>query len=249
MIISAAKAGGKIIKGYFGQSLVIEEKSAAFDVRTKADIESEAAILAVLKKAFPTYNIFSEECGFINKKSEYTFHIDPLDGTNNFVSGIPNFSVSIALVKGKETIFGVIYMPILDLAYYAAKGGGAFCNEVKIRKSEETVLERSCASFMCGYHCPRPYIIKTLGNLIRRAKRVTVNWSVATDLCLVASGKIETALNKKTELWDFLAGKLIAKEAGCVVTDLTGRPEKDDFNREFLVSNNFEIHKKILPLV
>ena len=249
IIITATKAGGKILRSYFGKTLAIEEKSAAQDVRTKADIESEAAIIAILKKAFPTYNIFSEECGFIDRKSDYTFYIDPLDGTNNFISGVPNFSVSIALVRGKETIFGVVYLPIINLAYYAAKGRGAFCNGAKIGKSAETDLKRSAASFLCGYHCPKPYIIKTIGNLSRRTKRVMVNWSVATDLCLLASGKIETALNKKTELWDFLAGRLIAKEAGCVVTDLKGRPEKDDFNREFLASNNLEIHKKVLLLV
>jgi myo-inositol-1(or 4)-monophosphatase len=249
MIITAAKAGGKIVKNYFGKVLAIEEKSAVQDVRTKADIESEAAIISILEKSFPKYNIFSEECGFIDRKSDYTFYVDPLDGTNNFVSGIPNFSVSIALAKNKETLFGVVYLPLIDLAYYASKGGGAFCNNGEITRSSESDLAKSAVGFICDYHCPRPYIAKTTGNLTMFVKRMLWSWSGAADMCILASGKIESLLNKNTELWDFLAGKLIAKEAGCVVTDLKGKPEENDFNREFLASNNLAIHKKVLPLV
>src|SRR3989338_55849 len=142
-IIRAAKAGGEVVRKYFGTVLTIVEKSKASDVRTEADVESEAAIISILKKAFPAYNIFSEECGLIDKKSEYTFYIDPLDGTNNFTIGVPNFSVSIALVRGTEIIFGAIYLPMLDLVYTAAKGEGGFCNNRKLTLSAETALERS----------------------------------------------------------------------------------------------------------
>lgn len=248
-IIRAAKAGGKVVRSYFGKVLTITEKSRASDFRTEADVESEAAIIAVLEKAFSAYNIFSEECGFIDKKSEYTFYIDPLDGTNNFALGIPNFSVSIALVRGAETLFGLVYLPIIDLSYYAAKGGGAFCNNIKLKSSTETSLSKSTGAFLCGYSCPKPFIQRVIGNLRRRTKRVLVNWSVASDFCLVAAGKIETVVNKKTELWDFLAAKLIAKEAGCVVTDFKGKPEKNDLNSTFLTSSNMDIHRKVLPLL
>src|SRR3989344_5246960 len=121
-IMKAATAGGKVVRNYFGKAVTITEKSRASDVFTEADVESEAAIIAILEKAFPAHNIFSEECGFINKKSEYTFYIDPLDGTNNFSLGIPNFSVSIALVRGTETVFGLVYLPVVDLLYHAVKG-------------------------------------------------------------------------------------------------------------------------------
>ncbi len=248
-VIAAAKAGGAISRGYFGKVLTITEKSKASDVRTEADVESEAVIVGMLKKAFPTYNIFSEECGMIAKGSEYTFYIDPLDGTNNFTLGIPNFSVSIALVRGKEIIFGAIYLPMLDLLYTAVKGEGAFCNGVKLTLSTETVLERSTVGFECDYHCPKAFIIKTVGSFSRRMKRVLSSWSVTSDLCLLASGKIESVLNRNTELHDFLAGKLIAKEAGCVVTDFKGKAEENDLNRMFLVSNNMTIHRAVLPLL
>src|SRR3989338_1377041 len=136
-IIRAAKAGGEVVRKYFGTVLTIVEKSKASDVRTEADVESEAAIISILKKAFPAYNIFSEECGLIDKKSEYTFYIDPLDGTNNFVLGIPNFSVLIALAHGREAIFGLVYLPMLDVFYHAEKGKGAFLGSKSIKPSLE----------------------------------------------------------------------------------------------------------------
>src|SRR3989338_4878503 len=108
IIIAAAKAGGKIVKKYFGKIQSVEEKSCAWDFRTEADVKSEEVIIKILTSEFPTYNILSEECGLIDNESEYTFYIDPLDGTNNFFIGIPNFSVLIALAKGRETLFGVV---------------------------------------------------------------------------------------------------------------------------------------------
>ena len=90
--ILAAEHGGTIVKNYFGDLLDIEEKTMVSDFRTKADTEAENAILHVLTKNFPQYNILSEEAGFLDHHSEYTFVIDPLDGSNNFVLGIPNFS-------------------------------------------------------------------------------------------------------------------------------------------------------------
>ena len=248
-IIRAARAGGEALRKYFGKVLTVTEKSMASDVRTEADIESEAAVIKILEKAFPSYNIFSEECGMISKNSEYTFYIDPLDGTNNFALGIPNFSVSIALVRKTETIFGLVYLPITDLLYHAVKGGGAFCNKQKLSISTEKDLARSTSAFECGYNCPKPFIIKIIGNLSRRTKRVLVNWSVASDLCLLAAGKVETIVSRKTELHDFLAGKLIAREAGSIVTDFKGKAEKNDLNRMFLVSSNSDIHRKVLPLL
>jgi len=108
-IIKATQAGGKVLIQYFSQNLKIKRKSTPADLQTNADLASEKAILEVLKKEFPKYNIWSEEVGLIDKKSEYSFVIDPLDGTLNFIYGISYFSVAIALMKEKETLFSVIY--------------------------------------------------------------------------------------------------------------------------------------------
>lgn len=250
-IISAAKAGGKVVKNYFGKVLNVEEKSCAWDFRTQADVESEAAILKVLENAFPTHNILSEECGLIDRKSEYTFYVDPLDGTNNFVLGIPNFSVLISLARGKEAIFGLIYLPMLDIFYWAEKGGGAFCGNSALKISTETSMKNATVGYACGYKTPKPEVVRIIGNikLKGKVKRTLFNWAPAVDFCLLASGKIEAMINQKTEIYDFLGAKLLMREAGCIVTDFKGKKDTDDFNRSFVVSNNLSIHRKVLSLI
>lgn len=108
-IIDAAQAGGKIIRNYFGKSIETVQKSTTADFQTLADLESEAEILKILIKAFPSYNIFSEETGAIDNGSDYQFIIDPMDGTHNFTMGIPNFTVSIGLMYKDTVIVGVVH--------------------------------------------------------------------------------------------------------------------------------------------
>ena len=250
-IISAAKAGGRVVRKYFGRVLTIEEKSTTADFRTQADVGSEKAIIKILKKAFPKYNILSEECGMINRGSEYTFYVDPLDGTNNFVLGIPNFSVLISLAKGREAIFGIVYIPMLDIYYYAEKGSGVFCGiKHNLKLSSETSLARATVGYGCAYKTAKTEVARIIGNLIiGGVKRTLADWAPAIEFCQLVSGKIESMININTELYDFLGAKLIMREAGCVITDFKGNLDTDDFNPTFLASNNWEIHNKILPLL
>ncbi len=250
-IISAAKAGGEVVRNYFGKALNVEEKSCAWDFRTEADTGSEAAILKILESAFPSCNIFSEECGHIDKKSEYTFYVDPLDGANNFVLGIPNFSVLISLARDTVAIFGLVYLPMLNIYYHAEKGGGTFCGNKLLKLSDEVVVKNATVGYACGYKTPKGEIVRVIRNLKIKAKvkRTLFNWSPANDFCLLASGRIESMINKKTEIYDFLGAKLIAREAGCIITDFKGKPDADDFNHTFVASNNPEIHRQILPLI
>ena len=172
-IIKAAKAGGEVARKYFGKILSIEGKSMPCDFRTKADLESEKAILKILSKKFPKYNIFSEEDGKTDKNSEYTFVIDPLDGTNNFVLGVPYFSTSIALMKGDEVIFGVIYNPVINNMYYAEKGKGSYLNGRKIHVSKEANLKNSSISLVVNYGFSVDNYMKMISGLSRTdAKRI-----------------------------------------------------------------------------
>lgn len=249
-IIEAAQAGGQVLKKYFGQTLVIEEKGTACDVRTKADTESEAVILEILKKYFPEYNIFSEEIGKIDNKSEFTFVIDPLDGSNNFVTGIPNFSVSIALLKNHEIEFGVVYNPILDNIYYAEKNKGAFLNEKLISINPETDIHRISLSHVASYGKPAQAYGEMMKILeLAELKRVFYNWSVALDFCYLASGKIEAILNDGCEMYDYLAGKPIAKEAGAVVVNFDGTTETSDENNRFIIANTRVVVDELLKII
>lgn len=248
-IIKAAKAGGAVLNGYFGQALETTQKSTVADFRTKADLESEAAILQVLSEHFPTYNIFSEEMGAIHRGSEYTFVIDPLDGTNNFVLGIPTFSVSIGLFHNDTVAAGVIYLPYLKQTYYAKKGSGAFLDGKVLQVSSISEIAKASIAHNCNYLVPLDEVGKAYYRIASAgSKRMLTSWCPTSDYCLLASGKIEGLINYGTEVYDFSAGKLIAEEAGAKITDLKNRSLLNDKQTEFIVSNGTKLHEKILEI-
>ena len=249
-IIQAATSGGEVIKKYFGKALDIEEKSMAADFRTRADTESEKAILHILRKKFPEFNILSEESGFIDNKSEYTFIIDPLDGSNNFVLGIPDFSVSVGLIQGKKAILGVIHIPLLNHTYYAQEATGAYLHNKRLQVNKESDIKKSTVSYTCGYNNSQEYF-ESLGHKLHeiKVKRMLYFWSPAVEYCLLASGKLEAIINNKNEIYDYTAGKVIAREAGALITDFEGKPEKSDKGNTFLASNGTIIHRQLLAII
>ncbi|MEK7190329.1 MAG: inositol monophosphatase [Patescibacteria group bacterium] len=249
-LIKAAWAGGEVLKKFFGKTLHPKEKSTLWDFQTEADLGSEKTILKILKAKFPKYNINSEEAGKIDNKSEYTLVIDPLDGTNNFVLGIPNFSVSIALFYKNKAVAGVIYQPILNQTYFAEKGAGAFLNNTKIRVNNIANEKKITIAYNCHYQTQRSHLSKTMSNLINsNHKRILLGWSPAYEYCLLASGKIESVVTDDIEIHDYAAGKLIAQEAGAKIIDLTGKKETDHSNSKFIISNNDKINKYILKII
>ena len=248
-VIKAARAGGEVVKHYFGQVLQTEQKSNAGDLRTKADVESEQAILAVLRQSFPTVNIYAEESGHVDNNSDYTFVIDPLDGTNNFVLGIPDFAVSIGLLKGGQAILGVIYNPILDQMFTAETGKGAFLNGKKLQVNDEPNITRATVSYTCGYNTTHEYS-DTVVHMLRELgiKRLVDHWAPAYDYCLLASGRIEAVISKEGDLEDYVAAKVIVTEAGGKVTDFAGAPA-DGRMADFVATNGTAIHDQILAIV
>ncbi len=250
IIIKAAHAGGEVLKKYFGQTLTQKEKSNPSDLQTKADLESEKAILKILRIKFPKYNINSEEDGESKNGSDYTFVVDPLDGTANFVIGIPNFCVSIGLLHKNKIIAGVIYQPIPDVTYFAERGKGAFLNNKRMRVSKVLNKRRIIIAPCFNYTTNRDYKIAMFATLIKaRPKRTSWNWSVAGDLCFIANGRIDSLISSGTEIHDFAAGKLIAKEAGAKIIDFKGKKETDDLNRYFVISNSEKINKYIFNMI
>lgn len=249
-IIEAAQHGGVVLRNYFGQVLETTQKSTLADVRTKADLESEEIITIILTKAFPNFNIFGEEQGEIARGSDYTFVIDPLDGTNNFVLGIPYFAVSIGLFHNDTIIAGVIHVPLLDQTYSAQKGRGTFLNGRPIYVSSTTDIRNATLVHTCNYETPLPRI-KGMFNAMfdLDVKRILTTWSSTVDFCLLAAGKVDGMINDGTELYDFAAGKLIAQEAGARITDYQNKPLVNDRERFFLLSNNTdEIHSHLLTI-
>ncbi|OGI90748.1 hypothetical protein A3A95_02600 [Candidatus Nomurabacteria bacterium RIFCSPLOWO2_01_FULL_39_18] len=250
ILIKAAHAGGRVLRKYFGQVMDVTEKSTLADFQTKADLNSEKSILKILKKEFPRYNIHSEEEGKTNKNSDYTLVIDPMDGTNNFVIGIPNFSISIALLYKNESVAGVIYQPIIDQTYSAIKNGGTYVNGRRIKVNNVIDKNKTTVAYICGYKIDRDYLGKLMFSLVGAGcKRVLYNWSGAHDYCLLALGKIESIITDNIEFHDFAAGKLIALEAGAKIIDFSGEEEKDYTNTKFILSNASEINKYIFSII
>lgn len=246
----AIKSAGSTLLNYYGKQLQLDHKSTSADYRTIADVEAEKIIIKAIETLFPDYSIFAEEYGRIQKNSLYTFVIDPLDGTNNFILGVPVFTSSVALMKGKETIYGVINNPITGDVYYAMKGKGAFLNDKQITVSVENQRRDITVSYFCNYITPKERIIEFKTKLANLAVRRNLDlWAPAFCYCSLASGKIEAIINDGIELYDFAAGKLIALEAGAKVTDFSGTNLIDDTADAFIVSNGDVIHSMLVDHV
>ncbi len=219
----AARAGGAILRSYFGQPLTVQEKQGA-DIVTEADLAAEETICAVLRASHPAFSIFSEEQGLVGRETEYTWVVDPLDGTNNFVLGIPQFDVSIALTHQQETLLGVVYQPMTDTLWRASRGQGAWRNNTVLTVNATSDLQRAVIASVQGYQAPADLSQAIRHMLQNRVKRMLTNWAPALDWCLLAEGSLAALVSLDSEREDQLAGTCIAQEAGVLVTDLTGAP-------------------------
>jgi len=245
--ILAAKEAGKIHKKYFNSQLTIKTKSTPFDLLTVADVEAERKIVSVIKKCFKNHNFLGEEEGYAATDSEYTWIIDPLDGTNNFVHKIPIFCASIALVKKGTIITAVIYDAMRDELFTAEKGRGAFLNGKKIKVASINKLEKSL--LITGFYYDRGK--KMRENLMHIKRFLEKNiagirrfGSAALDLCYIACGRASGFWEFELSPWDFAAGILLIKEAGGKVTGRYG--EKIKLQKSFIVASNKKIHPLVL---
>lgn len=243
---NVAKKAGKILMKYFGK-VGYEIKKDNSRV-TKADLESEKLILKTIRKNFPEHTIYSEEAGIDQKKSDYMWVIDPLDGTTNFSLGNPFFNVSIGFVKKDEPILGVIYYPILKELYYAVKGEGAYTNGKKINVSNKKDIKKIILGY-CHSRGEEPVkrIIKIFDKIKPKCPYFRKFGSAALELAYVGIGRIDGFLMVNMNPYDVAAGAVIAKEAGAKVTDLKGKSftlkSKDIF------AANKSIHEQILKIL
>lgn len=248
--ILAAKAAGKIHKKYFNTALKLKTKTASYDLVTIADIEAERKIVSVIKNNFKGHNFLGEENKYKKTPSEFTWVIDPLDGTNNFAANMPIFAVSIALVKNQEPIAGVIYDVSRDELFYAAKGGGAYLNGKQLRVGKAADLKR--ALLITGFYYDRgkemdENLKKIKEFLIRHVIGIRRLGSAALDLAYVAAGRASGYWEFELSPWDFAAGILIVREAGGKVTGRYG--EKIALKKSFILASNGKIHNKMLQIL
>jgi len=243
LAIKAAKEAGKILIKNFGKIKKIEKKDKNTLV-TNVDIEVEEKVIGLIEQKYPKHSILSEEVGEINKKSDYKWLIDPLDGTHNYVHGLSLCGVSIALEQKKEVKLGVIYMPFFDQLFVAEKGKGAFINGKRIKASNINKLNNSLLLFCSSLYKNKKSKFWYLNRVIHKISRIRMSGAAVFDLTSIAQGNAEILMDFDTHPWDVAAGFLLIKEAGGRITDFNGK-EVNHYCKEFIASNG-KIHKKIL---
>ena len=224
--IKIAKKAGNFIKkeaAAFDRNVV--EYKAVNNVVSYVDKETEKMIVRGLQKIVPEAQFITEED--TAQSADYqglNWIIDPLDGTANFIHGLPNYSVSIALAKGTEVIVGVVYNINLKEMYSAWKGGGAFCNGKKISVSPISQLNESLLATGFPYYKfeNQDKYLQILEALMQKTHGLRRMGSAAIDLAFVASGKFDGFYEYNLNSWDMAAGVLLIKEAGGIVTDFSG---------------------------
>ena len=209
IMIKASEKASKILIRDFGEveKLQVSVKGPS-DFVSNADTKAEKIIINELIKAKKNYSILSEEYGSkINSDSDNVWIIDPIDGTTNFLHGVPHFAISIALKSENEIVSGVIYDPIKDEMFYAEKNNGAFFNNQRIKVSKKKDLQ-SCLFGTGGRE-------KIETDLITRK-----SGSAALDMAYVAAGRYDGYFQNNLNLWDVAAGIIIVKEAGGVINEV-----------------------------
>ena len=208
IMIKASEKASKILIRDFGELEKLQvSKKGPKDFVTNADIKAEKIIIEELKKARPNYSIISEESGIEKNKDESnSWIIDPIDGTINFLHGIPHFAISIALQSKNEITCGLIFDPIKDEMFYAEKNNGAFFNNQRIRVSKKNNISECL--FAVGK-------IKDDTDIICRR-----SGCAALDMAYVASGRYDGYFQSNLNLWDIAAGIVIIKEAGGIINEI-----------------------------
>jgi len=242
-LIEALTLSGNTLLNYYNKPIESKTKESQSNIVTEADFVNDALIKKIILNKFPSHNIISEESGFIRNNSEYTWIIDPLDGTSNFVSGIPWFGGLICIFKNEIPIMGGAYLPVDNVMYLAEHGKGAFRNEIKFTMPENSELKDSLISFSGDYTEDEMFLNRGLEiyrKIVQGCRNVRSTNSLV-DFIYVAEGKFGGCINLNTKIWDISALGLIISEAGGQMTDINGNDLK------FILKD--EIVKKSFPVI
>ena len=231
VMIKASEKASKILIRDFGEveNLQVSQKGP-LDFVTNADQKAEKILIDELNKSRNKFSILSEESGYIeNSDKKNTWVIDPIDGTTNFLHGIPHFCISLALLSYSEIVSGLIFDPIKNEIFYAEKNNGAYFNNQRVRVSKKKNLSECL------------FATNKNGAQYKNIN-IRISGSAALDLAYVSSGRLDGYYQKNVNLWDIAAGLLLVKEAG-------GKTNYIDFqktsNHKLLASSN-NIHDKMI---
>jgi myo-inositol-1(or 4)-monophosphatase len=248
--IQAAQQAGELIRSNFDRSLTITTKKDYNELVTDLDIRSEQTILKSLTKRFGDYNILSEEKGKIDRPSQRQWVIDPLDGTHNLILGLPLLAVSIALVDDGEVVAGVISHVMQNRLYVGQRGCGATVDNHLLHVSGLAEIARAKVGHIVSFEEKlKPRALNLVTSLRTACQRLLDTWAPSVEWSLLAHGKLDALVSLGSGLYDRLAGMLIVREAGGLITDFDGNPV-DDYHTDYLLaSNGTDLHSKLLELI
>ena len=240
-MVKACRKASKILIRDFGEieNLQVSLKGPG-DFVTLSDKNVEKILIEELQKARPSYSILSEEIGEIKNDKEFKWIIDPIDGTANFLHGIPHFGISVGLEHMEEIVCGIIYDPIKDEMFAAEKGNGSYMNNQRIRVSSRSKL-KDCLIVTGGpkrNQKDRDLVLKEYDKFSSSVDvPVRKMGSASLDMAYVAAGRFDGMWQRNLNYWDIAAGIIIIKEAGGFVTDFRGESEYIQ-NKTILVTNS-----------
>ena len=248
----AARSAGKLLREMLGTTRIRHKKNRS-DLVTEADIAAQKRIETIVLSAFPEHGFLGEEdmtpC-HRQSSSEFCWFVDPLDGTQNFVHGLPLFGTSIALAQGTDVLCGVFYNPMLEEFFSAAKGQGAFLNGERIHTSTWQTLGES----LVGVSLPTQ-IQNDSPDLLAFMRAVPVcqsirrTGSIALNMAYVAAGRFDAVWSFKSHVWDIAAGVILIKEAGGVITKPDGSPFEFGEPAPVCAAANETLHRELMQML
>lgn len=248
-IAAARIAGETLLQGLNTLHSSQIAKKMEFDYVTEVDKRSEEKIIEHIRSQYPEHEILAEESGTSQRRSDYRWIIDPLDGTKNYIHGFPMFAVSIALAFEEQLIVGVIFDPVHQELFHAERGKGAFLNDKPIAVSETRSFHESLLGTgfpFRGKHLTEKYF-EAFIQMFHRVSDFRRPGAAALDLAYLACGRLDGFWEILLNTWDIAAGTLIIEEAGGKVTDLFGG--NTHLQTGNIVASNARIHDAILEIV
>lgn len=224
--VKAAVKAGELAKLRFGGQLNLQHKDEQGDLVTEVDVQADRLIVDEILSVFPTHRIYSEEAGEGGAASDWVWHVDPLDGTNNFAIGIPLYGVSISLSYQGRIVLGVVHDSAQEITYVAVQGEGAWQGNIKLQAKPYGALAKSTISWIQGHRVGK-FNEQALGlrhHLEYTVKRVLRIWAPTITWAMLARGDLHGIVLYDSEGEDLYAGLLLAQEAGVKVTDFAGNP-------------------------
>ena len=251
VLVKVCRKAAKTIIRDFGEveNLQVSLKGPG-DYVTACDKKVEKIIIDELQKARPSYSILSEEIGEINNDKSFKWIIDPIDGTSNFLHGIPHFAISIGLEHNNEIVCGIIYDPIKDEMFTAEKGNGSYINNKRLRVSSREKL-KNCIIFTGGpkYGSLDKELSMLEYNKISSEVPIPIRQlgCASLDMAYVAAGRCDGFWSRNLNYWDIAAGIIIVKEAGGFVTDIKG---EDDYRQnKTILATNSKVNSEMIEVL